>query len=1708
MKKKLLEYRFTRFYSLLVLSLLLAISSNVSATHFTASSSTQDSITVSIESYNSCFWIAGGYSDFHIKKNGVDVEVKRIGTSLSDRYPNLYNYEIDCSDEAANSTVKISVQVYHHDAFTYGYWESSPIDKSITLSSYTPVSNVKATVNTKQQVDITWDVNELFNTHSYMVLRDGVGISPELPAGTKSYTDTSSEPGKSYTYKIKSLSNGNVQYSAEVRGTSFDTDFSASDNVDNVDFSWNSIEETLDAEGFVIEYLKPETDDYSLLYAENYIGSSWSTSSVENEKLIPGYLYDFKFMVTPSSKSDIIGYTTGKRIANGTISGRVATPVTPNSPKGIGVPNTKIQVTLLGETLPSDTTRVYTTVTDANGDYELNHIYYYEEADFKVEPLNKSDNSALELNGIDQTIEVNNTVIPDTGDFTVEVWAKNNHIFGTQEILSQSNSSAIGEEFYIGHDYLGKIRCGDSWVTSSVNYPTDGAWHHFALTKNQDSTYLYLDGECVDSVAYAIKNPAGEQFFIGRQYEPYLEYFNGSIDEVRIWNTARTSQEIKTHYGDVMTGSESGLVALYTCDKIEDNKLPNATSDSLYGTLNNDPQLTVFASPRKFESNTSYSPDSLVVTLDIIAPTAVADFANTSSYIISGSVVQNTNDGPCPVSNVGMYLDGIEQNIYTDSAGVFNIPVMQGGEYVVTPVLDALLFNPSNITVQVNSDVEDVDFVDTTLFLVEGYLTASCLQYMGYGDIQFTDNACACFDTTISTSQTDGYFSVYLPAREYLIEVTDFMTFDDEVVSSIDVLAYFSTPRYLELRRDSSFVNGDTLSYDLCYHDKVELNMDGIYKHTACEDYNSVPIVQQFTTYDLQLNAQEVFNGVSCSADSGYILFSENVTSNNMDINKSTFCFTMGDTVHINFTPGTPNITPNYMKQIEAILFIDGQARDTIKQDVIVEGTRPREQTFTTVSPSVPMLVLHDPPGDASYSFLEENYTSSHSFSASFLKELGVEAYVTAQLGKTVSVGEGVSAEVDQKVDLTVTIAGGASDYHDSTTTITLSTTNGYSTSEDESVIGNSGDVYIGAAFNMFYATGDVLNYIDDSCLIRIGKTLAMSPDKIATTYMHTEAYITDFLIPDLLSTADNYTQQNILDSAQHFIDQAENWQEMVKVNTENRDAATYFDNKTFNGGVPFENTVENSTTKSTYYEYNWYLEASVAADLGMSVAGQGLYGGVKVKGRLEWGGTESDDNTTSSKVGYYLHDDEVGDNYTVDICTDEVYNTPVFKLLAAETSCPWEEGTLPRDGVQLSADTYSQSVEENEVAVFILSLSNLTQSDEARTYGLVFDHENNIGGAEIKVSGSPVVGGIATPYTIDALDTKEVTVTVTKGPLVSTYNDLKFTLKSTCDDNISTDVYLDVEFYKAFDLNISAEGLGVVNYPYGITGVKQFEALNLYASPEKGYVFDKWVVDGITYERQGVQLNVNDNIDAKVYFIATTLPQSELEVLSFGPGSTMPTLGTHVVYTDSLFTFTALPDENCIFQKWVIDGMVFDDAQATVAITRNTKAYAYFADTSKVSYDLTISQEGNGIITPEAGTYAIDSGNSITLIATPDAGHVFDNWEINGSQIMDSIVSIVIIEGTTAKATFTPVNAIATHEISAINLYPNPSSGLVKFDSDQAISSVTVYDVVGARVFEDSDVNATAYNADLKHLNAGVYVVLVQAGNIISKHKLNIIKE
>ncbi len=126
---------------------------------------------------------------------------------------------------------------------------------------------------------------------------------------------------------------------------------------------------------------------------------------------------------------------------------------------------------------------------------------------------------------------------------------------------------------------------------------TDGKWHHVAATHDGTTARLYVDGSLIGSSARTY-NTVGNTLVLGTFFNTlsstYQQHFNGSLDEVRIWNTARTQAEIQANMFNNISASSAGLVAYYDFDNGTSGgtntgltTLTDRTTNANTGTLTN-----------------------------------------------------------------------------------------------------------------------------------------------------------------------------------------------------------------------------------------------------------------------------------------------------------------------------------------------------------------------------------------------------------------------------------------------------------------------------------------------------------------------------------------------------------------------------------------------------------------------------------------------------------------------------------------------------------------------------------------------------------------------------------------------------------------------------------------------------------------------------------------------------------------------------------------------------------------------------------------------------------------------------------------------------------------------------------------------------------------------------------------------------------------
>ena len=135
-----------------------------------------------------------------------------------------------------------------------------------------------------------------------------------------------------------------------------------------------------------------------------------------------------------------------------------------------------------------------------------------------------------------------------------------------------------------------------NWTFDGTSFPFN-SWHHVAIVGDGTALKMYVDGLLKATLVSSTSSygSSGYNFNIGGAvWDPSGNNFNGSIDEVRVWNVARSQTQIQATMNTQLVGNETGLVAYYNFNQgvVAGNNnglttVNDQTVNAYNGTLNN-----------------------------------------------------------------------------------------------------------------------------------------------------------------------------------------------------------------------------------------------------------------------------------------------------------------------------------------------------------------------------------------------------------------------------------------------------------------------------------------------------------------------------------------------------------------------------------------------------------------------------------------------------------------------------------------------------------------------------------------------------------------------------------------------------------------------------------------------------------------------------------------------------------------------------------------------------------------------------------------------------------------------------------------------------------------------------------------------------------------------------------------------------------------
>ncbi len=164
-------------------------------------------------------------------------------------------------------------------------------------------------------------------------------------------------------------------------------------------------------------------------------------------------------------------------------------------------------------------------------------------------------NSSLKFDGADDYIQAGTApVLGVNQDFTISEWVKKTDTSTKQSIASNDYSTDRGVNFALDSSARMFIRVGS--VTANTGSYSANVWEHHVLVADRDGNAVFYRNGLQNGSPVNISSESstilgdGVSWTFGAQAPWNVQYFDGQIDDVKIFNYALTVEQIKTLHNE------------------------------------------------------------------------------------------------------------------------------------------------------------------------------------------------------------------------------------------------------------------------------------------------------------------------------------------------------------------------------------------------------------------------------------------------------------------------------------------------------------------------------------------------------------------------------------------------------------------------------------------------------------------------------------------------------------------------------------------------------------------------------------------------------------------------------------------------------------------------------------------------------------------------------------------------------------------------------------------------------------------------------------------------------------------------------------------------------------------------------------------------------------------------------------------------------
>ncbi|MFZ4561246.1 MAG: LamG-like jellyroll fold domain-containing protein, partial [Saprospiraceae bacterium] len=868
-------------------------------------------------------------------------------------------------------------------------------------------------------------------------------------------------------------------------------------------------------------------------------------------------------------------------------------------------------------------------VSDKNGAYEIEGVNYGAGATFTASPSKDFHfNQSLEFNAANNQY-ANLTPFALSDSTTITVTVKPFDFLRKQTILSKASATGTNQFSIFIENGILKISSGSTAQSFST---LDMGFHNLTFVLRKDGSslrvQLYKNGEIAGTqIIPAPSSWTGLPWKLGAAANGatgHKEYFTGLIDEVAFFKGLLPLNKIQEYANIGTSVTDQTLTSYFNLNEGSDTTIHDmGTALTGKGTLKGASWSTVAAIIRTEPHE--FTPAARLVTLNP-SNTSVdqVDFIDQSTIVVSGYVRFENTD--CFQAKVEILVNGRSYvpQIFTDAEGKFTADFEPGAKVVLTPKFENHTFYPAFWEIpSLSTPVSGILFRNQIKRKVVGQVAGGLCRKSVIPDGAIAKVKVAtlngCYEQVIQLPANGKFIFNGVPPDSVTVSVIEH--------SNPVIYTFYQNKggEVLDLKMED-----DTVDFIYLAPPNVELTP---IETNEC----GVPMLNMLQKTKTTIKVFEQYTGGKCYLDTALITINNDIAH----LDQFDTLMTAGSLVH-SYRVEEPNIVAPYLKYLQ----VTAEAHDeqaTASLSAVVLGRRPRQTTFTSTSPGIPILILRDPPGDASYSFVESGETTCQTWGVSVSDTKDGETYVVASLGPDIETEMGTpffatSLQIDVTADLGLSLSGSTTSYSSSEMETCITATRTISTSESDFVVGSEmgGDVYVGGAINFLYGITDELIYDTTNCRFLLDKGLFVFPQGFATTFVYSEYFITNNVIPALTLIGDTASIKS--------------WQDILSLNRRLKKEAVFAKNLSFDAGAVYEESETTEVSKTITTEWTQGFSAGFSSEFGATVNGFGLVAGVSMNFSREETKTVSNTTASSRTVGYVLSDDDPGDNITVNV--------------------------------------------------------------------------------------------------------------------------------------------------------------------------------------------------------------------------------------------------------------------------------------------------------------------------------------------------------------------------------------------------------------------------------------------------------------------------